>query len=342
VATAISLKEKKLLEPVDIEKLISQKTKMPVSMAGGQEAEKLVNLETIIHQRIVDQEEAVAAIGSAFRRARTIEREGSKPIGSFLFLGPTGVGKTETAKAIASLYFGDPEAITRVDMSEFQGEDAINRLIGAPPGTGKYEEGGEFTEAVRQNPYSLILLDEMEKANPKILDAFLPILDDGVISDVTGRKIAFTNTIIIATSNAGAEYIRENVQQGVPMETLKKSLLEKLQREGVFKPEFLNRFDDIIVYKPLGQTEVSSVVTMLLKELASRLKKQDVLINVDSSAISWIASAGYDPTYGARPLRRFIADNVEGKIAEKILTGQIKRGSQVFVTLQNGGLALTR
>lgn len=340
-ATAISMNRKRLLESTDIEELVSQITKMPVAIASGKEAEKLVNLEKVIHQRIIDQEEAVTAIANALRRARSIERTGNKPIGSFLFLGPTGVGKTETAKAIASLYFGSEEEVIKIDMSEYQSQDAINRLIGAPPGTGKYEEGGEFTESVRQKPYCLILLDEMEKANPKILDSLLPILDDGVIEDVTGRKILFSNTIIIATSNAGAEYIRESVQQNIPMENLKKSLLEKLQREGVFKPEFLNRFDDIIVYKPLGPSEVTSVIGLLISELSQRLKKQDITVTVDPQATSWIAQNGYDPTYGARPLRRFIADNIEGKIAEKILTGQIKRGSVISVSIQNGQLIYT-
>ena len=340
-ATAISLNRKRLLEPADIEGVVSEKTKMPIAIAAGKEAEKLVNLEKVIHQRIIDQEEAVAAIAGALRRARSIERTGNKPIGSFLFLGPTGVGKTETAKAIASLYFGSEEEVIRIDMSEYQSQEAINRLIGAPPGTGKYEEGGEFTESVRQKPYCLILLDEIEKANPKILDSLLPILDDGVIEDVTGRKILFTNTIIIATSNAGAEYIRESVQQNIPMENLKKSLLEKLQREGVFKPEFLNRFDDIVVYKPLGPSEITSVIGLLISELSQRLKKQDIAVTVDPQAISWVAQNGYDPTYGARPLRRFIADNIESKIAEKILTGQIKRGSKVLVSIQNGQFIYT-
>ncbi|MEX0621550.1 MAG: ATP-dependent Clp protease ATP-binding subunit [Candidatus Woykebacteria bacterium] len=337
-AAAISLQKKHLLEVSDLEDVISQKTKMPVKLAGGEEAEKLIHLEKVVHQRIVDQEEAVKAISNALRRARSIERSGSEPIGSFLFLGPTGVGKTETAKALASLYFGDEEKIIRIDMSEYQSEQAINRLIGAPPGTGQYEEGGDFTEKIRRNPYSLVLLDEMEKAEPKIQEAFLPVLDDGVLEDVTGRKIVFSNTIIIATSNAGAEYIRESVQQNVPIEDLKKLLLEKLQREGVFKPEFLNRFDDIIVYKPLTESEIVEVVGLLIKELAGRLKKQDVVLTIEPQATAWIAKSGFDPTYGARPLKRFLADNIEGHIAQKILSGELRRGSAVNISLQNNQL----
>jgi ATP-dependent Clp protease ATP-binding subunit ClpC len=337
-ATSVSIKSKGLLEASDIENVVSQKTKTPVKKAAGEEAEKLIKLEEIIHERIIDQEEAVSAISNALRRARTIERTTKKPIGAFLFLGPTGVGKTETAKALASVYFGSEDAVIRINMSEYQTADAINRLIGAPPGTGKYEEGGEFTEKVRQNPYALILLDEMEKAHQKVQEAFLPVLDEGVVEDATGRKIVFTNSIIIATSNAGAEYIRESISKKTELGNLKKTLLEKLQREGVFKPEFLNRFDDIVVYKPLGETEINQVVGLMIGDLETRLKKQDVAINIDQEAIKWIAKSAYDVTYGARPLRRFIADHVEEKIAEKILAGQLKRGSQVNVTLQNNQL----
>ena len=226
-------------------------------------------------------------------------------------------------------------------MSEYQTADSMNRLIGAPPGTGKYEEGGEFTEKVRQNPYSLILLDEMEKAHQKIQEAFLPVLDEGVVEDATGRKIIFTNTIIIATSNAGAEFIRESIKEQPQTGNLKTPLLEKLQREGVFKPEFLNRFDDIVVYKPLSEAEIVQVVALIIKELESRLKKQDLSITIDQSVLEWVAKTGYDRTYGARPLRRFIADNLEEKIAEKILAEQLKRGSQIKVSLENNQLILT-
>ena len=340
-AAATSIKNKTLLESGDIEELISQKTKIPIKEATGKEAQKLLGLEKILHQRIVDQNEAIVAVSNALRRARTIERETKRPIGSFLFLGPTGVGKTETAKALAAFYFGNEESITRVDMSEFQDASSLNRLIGAPPGTGEWEEGGDFTEKVRQNPYSLILLDEIEKAHPKIQEVFLPIFDEGVAEDATGRKIVFTNTIIIATSNAGAEFIREAIQQNIPLENLKKALLEKLQREATFKPEFLNRFDDIVVYKPLSPQEVEQVVALMVNELAARLKNQDVALTIDPSVLSFIATAGYDPTYGGRPLRRYIADNLEEKIAEKILAGEIKRGSQVKVSIVNSELTIS-
>jgi len=340
-ASSISLKKKTLLEPSDVADVVSQKTKVPVTAATGEEAKKLLDLEKILHERIVDQNEAIISVSNALRRARTIERQTKRPIGSFLFLGPTGVGKTETAKAIAAQYFGSEDEIIRIDMSEYQDATSINRLIGAPPGTGKYEEGGEFTEKVRQKPFSLILLDEMEKANQKIQEAFLPVFDEGSLEDSLGRRIVFTNTIIIATSNAGAEFIREAIQQEKSVDALKRELLEKLQREGIFKPEFLNRFDDVVVYKPLSPTDVTQIVALLTRDLANRLKNQDIVINVDNSALQLIATNGYDPTYGARPLRRFIADNLEEKIAEKMLSGEIKRGSDVTVSQNNNQLVIS-
>jgi len=339
--TAASLKKKVLLEAHDVEEIISQKTNVPISTAGGEEAQKLLDLEKILHERIVDQDEAIVAISNALRRARTIERSTKRPIGAFLFLGPTGVGKTETAKAIASQYFDSEERIIRIDMSEYQDESSINRLIGAPPGTGKYEEGGEFTEKIRQAPFSLILLDEMEKASMKIQESFLPVFDEGMLEDSLGRKIVFTNTIIVATSNAGAEFIRESIQGGKAVDVLKKELLEKLQREGVFKPEFLNRFDDIVVYKPLNPEEVVQVAGLMINELTERLKKQDIYIKVGEPATKLIAQAGYDPTYGARPLRRYIADHLEEKIAEKMLSGEIRRGSHVTISTENNQLTIS-
>jgi ATP-dependent Clp protease ATP-binding subunit ClpC len=340
-SSSVSLKKKSLLEPSDVADVVSQKTKVPVATASGKEAKKLLDLEKILHERIVDQNEAIISVSNALRRARTIERQTKRPIGAFLFLGPTGVGKTETAKALSAQYFGSEDQIVRIDMSEYQDATSINRLIGAPPGTGKYEEGGEFTEKVRQKPFSLILLDEMEKANQKIQEAFLPVFDEGSLEDSLGRRIVFTNTIIIATSNAGAEFIREAIQQGKSVDALKRELLEKLQREGIFKPEFLNRFDDIVVYKPLSLNDLTQIVGLLTGDLTKRLEKQDIDIKVNTSALQLIAKSGYDPTYGARPLRRFIADNLEEKIAEKMLAGEIKRGSQVVISTTNNQLIIT-
>ena len=340
VATAVSIKKKQLLEPTDIEEVISQKTKVPVGKAKEAEAKELLNLEKILHQNIIDQNEAITAISNALRRSRAIERSTKRPIGVFLFLGPTGVGKTETAKTLAKYYFKNEESVVRVDMSEFQEQQSLNRLIGAPPGSGDYREGGELTEKVREHPYSLILLDEMEKAHKVVQDAFLPIFDEGVIKDATGKKIVFTNTIIIATSNAGAEFIRESIQEGVRVDQFKKQLMEKLQREAIFKPEFLNRFDDIVVYKPLSESEVEQVVGLIMIDLEKRLKKQDITISIDQTTIAWIAKKGFDPTYGARPLKRFVADNIEEKIAKKILSGEVKRGSKISIFISGGNLLI--
>ncbi len=341
-AAAVSLKNGLVLGEGDIEDQITTKTKIPVKMATGQEAEKLLQLESVLHKKIVGQNEAIISISNALRRARTIERDTRKPIGSFLFLGPTGVGKTETAKALSQVYFGSQDAVIRFDMSEFQSVDSINRLIGAPPGPGQTQGGGEMSEKVRENPYSLILLDEMEKAHEKVQEAFLPVFDEGIMEDSTGRKIVFTNTIIIATSNAGAEYIREQVAQNKDMENLKRGLLDKLQRDGVFKPEFLNRFDGIVVYKPLVLDEIIKVVHLIVEDLANRLSRQQVNISLDQNTLLWLARGGFDPTYGARPLRRFVADNLEEKIAEKILSGEIKKGSTVWVSLNNNQLVINQ
>jgi len=341
-AAAVSLKNKHVLEQGDVEDQITTKTKIPVKLATGAEAEKLLHLENVLHKKVIGQDEAIVSISNALRRARTIERDSRKPIGSFLFLGPTGVGKTETAKALAEVYFGNQDTIIRFDMSEFQSIDSINRLIGAPPGVGQQNQGGgEMSQKVREHPYSLILLDEMEKAHVKVQEAFLPVFDEGIMEDTTGRKVVFTNSIIIATSNAGAEFIREAVNQNQDTENLKRGLLDKLQREGIFKPEFLNRFDGIVIYKPLTIEQIVKVVHLIIQDLANRLSKQQVNISLDQNTLLWLAKGGFDPTYGARPLRRFIADNLEEKIAEKILSGEVKKGSTVWISVNNNQLVLS-
>ena len=339
-ATSTSLQKQTILRPELVEQIVSQKTKTPVKLAGKEESKKLLNLESELHKRIIDQEEAVKSISEAIRRARTLKRESSRPIGVFLFLGPTGVGKTETSKALAAVYFGSEDRIVREDMSEYQEENSINRLIGAPPGSKGYG-AGQFTEKIRSDPFTVVLLDEIEKANPKIQQAFLPIFDEGKIEDSTGRKIIFTNTIIIATSNAGAEFIRESIQEGRNMSEIKKPLMEKLQKEGIFRPEFLNRFDDIVLFKPLSPDEVKQIVGLLTNQLAQRLNKQDIEISFDDTALGWLAQKGFDPTYGARPLRRVIQNEIESNLSKKILSGEISRGSKVGVSLKDNQLTFS-
>jgi ATP-dependent Clp protease ATP-binding subunit ClpC len=340
-AAALSLKKEKILKPKLVEQIISQKTKTPISLAKGTEAQKLLNLEDELHKRIIDQEEAIKSISESIRRARSLRRETTRPIGVFLFLGPTGVGKTETVKALSSVYFGSEERIIRVDMSEYQEENSLNRLIGSPPGSRDFGSGGQLTEKVRTNPFTTILLDELEKAHPKIQEVFLPVFDEGKMADSSGRQIIFTNTIIIATSNAGAEFIRESIQRSVPITQIKESLLEKLQRENIFKPEFLNRFDDTLVYKPLSPEDMREIAKLLTSKLTQNLKKQDIDIHLDEAALGWIAEKGYNPTYGARPLRRLIQNEVEGVLAKKILSGELPRGSKVSISASGGTLSFT-
>ncbi len=330
-----AVENRNILTEKDILTIVSEKTKVPVDEPTQIEAEKLLNLENILHRRIVDQDEAVTVVSEALRRARTGVSEGKKPIGTFLFLGPTGVGKTETAKALSQFYFGGEETVIRLDMSEFQEEKSIYALIGAPPGSEARE--GELTASVKSKPFSLILLDELEKAHKKILDIFLQVFDDGRLTDSAGELVSFTNTIIIATSNAGSELIREKLKQNMPLLTLKEILLEELQTKGIFNPEFLNRFDEIVVFKPLGQKEVIAIAKILVEELKTRIAKQDITLETNPEAIAAIARSGYDPIYGARPLRRFIADQLENSVAKKILSGELKRGSVARIALDSAG-----
>lgn len=339
-AAAISLSGKKVLDETDIEQVITEKTKVPAALAGDEEKANLIKLEEILHQRIVGQDQAITAVSQAVRRARTLKRDSKKPIGVFLFLGPTGVGKTETAKALAEVYYGAEERIIRLDMSEFNQENSVYRLIGSPTGVSDYKEGGQLTEAVRVNPFSLILLDELEKAHPKILEIFLAIFDEGRINDSSGRPISFTNTIIVATSNAGAEFIREKVKAN-PGGELKTPLIEKLLTDHLFKPEFINRFDDVIVYKPLTESEVEKVVEFLLAKLTKTLEKQDLQIKYSPDVVKFLAKTGYDPTFGARPLQRAIADQVEAKISQAILEGKLERGATANISVANNQITVS-
>ncbi len=317
----------------DIAQLVAGKVNVPVTKISAAEGEKLLNLEEILHQRVIGQNEAVRLVASALRRARVELRSSARPIATFLFLGPTGVGKTELAKTVAAEYFGGENKMIRLDMSEYQTAESIYRLIGAPPGMGK--ETGYLTEAVRQAPYSLILLDEFEKSYSDILNVFLQLFDDGRLTDSTGRTVDFTNTIIIATSNAGTQFIQDELRQGKTVASIRQTLLQE-ELKKYFKPELLNRFDGVVVFKPLGITEVVQITGLLLNKLASNLKTKGIALRASSAAIEELAQEGFDPLYGARPLQRVIQEKVDNALANYLLTGKLTRRD--VVVLEPGGV----
>ena len=315
----------------DVAEVVAQKTKIPVTAVTEAESEKLLRLEEVMHHRIVGQDEAVKMVASALRRARAELREGKRPIANFLFLGPTGVGKTETAKTVAEVYFGSEENMIRLDMSEYQDQTSVYRLIGAPAGGAP----GYLTEAVRKNPFTLLLLDEIEKAHPDILNIFLQVMDDGRLTDNQGRTIDFTSVILIATSNAGSPAIQEGIRQGLSVEAIKDRLIN-VELKNYFRPEFLNRFDGIIVYKPLEQTEIETIANLMLDKIAKQLEdKHGITLEVTSEALRELAVAGFDPVFGARPLRRVIQEKVEDQLANLLLTKQVGRRDKIV--LEPGG-----
>lgn len=328
--------KKTVMTTEHVEKIISKKTNVPVGEAEGGEKEKLLNLEKILHQRVIGQEEAVKVISNALRRARAGMASSKKPIGTFMFLGPTGVGKTETCKALAEAYFGSEDSMIRFDMSEYQDIAGIYQLIGAPQGTPEAQAGGKLTNAVRDNPFSLILFDELEKAHPDILNLFLQVFDEGWITDSLGRKVKFNNSIIIATSNAGAQLIQESIKQGMSSKELKSNLMEYLQKEGIFKPEFLNRFTSVVNFNPLTQEQIVIITDKLIKALASSLEKdKGILLKMDQGAVIKLAELGYDPLMGARPIQRVIQKKVEDILAKRMLSGEIGRGSKLFIKAED-------
>ena len=322
----------------DIAKVISNWTGIPASKITEGENERLKNLEKILHERVVGQEEAVSAVSKAIRRGRVGLKNPKKPIGSFLFLGPTGVGKTELSKALAEALFGNEDAMIRVDMSEFMESHSVSKMIGSPPGYVGYDEAGGLTEKVRRKPYSVILFDEIEKAHPDVMNILLQILDDGRLTDATGRTIDFKNCVIIMTSNVGARFIAENKSLGFKMEKekqeeqknkyeeIKKEVMSELRKQ--FKPEFLNRIDEIIVFHKLTDEDISKIIDIMLKEVKERLSEKKIELSIDKSAKELIAKKGTDSSYGARPLRRAIQSILEDQLAEDILDGKLKDGSK--------------
>ena len=319
--------EKSLVSGEDVAKIVHDKTQIPVEAISQDESQKLLELEERLHRRVIGQDAAVTAVSQAMRRARAELREGKRPIANFLFLGPTGVGKTETAKALASEYFGADTNMIRVDMSEYQEAGSVNRMIGAPGD----ERGGLLTEAVRKKPFSIVLLDEIEKAHPDILNLFLQVMDDGRLTDGVGRTIDFTNAVIIATSNAGTAYIQEQVKLGTDLDRIRTMLIEE-QLKGIFRPEFLNRFDAMIVYKPLTLDDVEQITWLLLGSIERQLDAKGIKFRAEDEAVVALAKAGFDPLFGARPLRRVIQDKVENQLADLLLRNQVARRDTIVLS----------
>lgn len=333
-----SKKQEKVEPVVDenvVAKIVEQWTGIPVSRIMESEREKLLKLEEFIHQRLVNQEEAVKIVARTIRRARVGIKNPRRPIGVFLFLGPTGVGKTELARTLADVLFGSEDAMIRLDMSEYMEKHSVARLIGAPPGYVGYEEGGQLTEAVRKRPYSVILLDEIEKAHPDVFNILLQVFEDGRLTDGKGNTVDFRNTIIIMTSNIGSEKILEMSENSVRIE------IEKELR-NTFKPEFLNRIDAIVYFKPLTMEEVKKIVEIMVRQLQEILKEKNISIELTERAKEYLAEAGYVPSLGARPLRRIIELELESMIADKILEGEIKEGDRVLVDADEYGLKIER
>lgn len=319
---------KEEVDEEDIAKVVSTWTGIPVARLGTGEREKLVHLEEILHQRVVGQDEAVKAVSEAVVRARAGIKDPGRPIGSFIFLGPTGVGKTELAKTLAEVLFDDERNMVRIDMSEYMEKHTVSRLIGAPPGYVGYDEGGQLTEAVRRHPYSVILLDEIEKAHADVFNVLLQVLDDGRLTDGQGRSVDFKNTLIIMTSNLGSSEIMR-AEGSLDRDRIQQLLM------NFFRPEFLNRIDDIVVFKPLEQEQLKSIVSLILKELGDRLAKQlELSLTAEPEAIEYLAKAGFDPAFGARPLKRLIVHTVENILGRKLVAGEIKNGDNVKVVLK--------
>lgn len=321
-----SYRKERIVTKEDVEQAISQTTRVPVGEVKETEKEKLINLEEILHNRVIGQDEAISAIASALKRARSGLSSKSRPVGSFLFLGPTGVGKTETAKALAESYFGSEKNMIRIDMSEYQTPESLYRLIGTPTG----EQGGQLISAIRDNPFNLVLLDEIEKAHPNVLNVFLQILDDGFVTDNRGEKADFTSGIIIATSNAGAEEIQIQIKAGKSIDEFKNTLIDNIS-QGILKPEFLNRFDAIVVYRPLTMDELVEIVDLQIVALNKRMKDKNITVELTTSAKELVAELGYQPEFGARPLRRVIQDKIESTIANRLLKDEIREGDKVLL-----------
>ena len=322
----------------EIAEIVGKWTGIPVSRLVEGEKEKLLKLDSVLHERVIGQDEAVTLVADAVIRARAGIKDPKRPIGSFIFLGPTGVGKTELAKTLAATLFDTEENMVRIDMSEYMEKHSVSRLVGAPPGYVGYEEGGQLTEAIRRKPYSVVLFDEIEKAHPDVFNVLLQILDDGHVTDSQGRTVNFKNTVIIMTSNIGSIYLLEGIDsEGEITQSAKDAVFKELKNS--FRPEFLNRVDDIVLFKPLNKQEVAKIVILLAKELNHRLSDKQISLRLSPDAVTFIANAGYNPSYGARPLKRYMQKALETRLGRAIIAGEIPDGSNVEVTTKDGELA---
>ncbi|KRE93872.1 ATP-dependent Clp protease ATP-binding subunit ClpC [Paenibacillus sp. Soil766] len=334
--------------PDDIAQIVASWTGIPVSKLAEEETDRLLKMEDILHERVIGQEEAVKAVSRAIRRARAGLKDPKRPMGSFIFLGPTGVGKTELARALAESLFGDDNAVVRIDMSEYMEKHSTSRLVGAPPGYVGYEEGGQLTEKVRRKPYSVVLLDEIEKAHPEVFNILLQVLEDGRLTDSKGRTVDFRNTLIIMTSNVGADMIKKNsslgftaaLDAGKDYSNMKDKVMGELKKS--FRPEFLNRIDEIIVFHSLDEAHIAQIVSLMADDLRKRLKEQEVDFLLTDKAKMFLAKEGFDPTYGARPLRRAIQKHIEDRLSEELLRGNISKGDSLTIDENEGELVVLK
>ena len=321
----------------EIAKIISRWTGIPVAKLSESERNKTLHLDEELHKRVVGQDDGVTKVTEAIIRSKAGIKDPTKPIGSFLFLGPTGVGKTELAKALAASLFDDESNMVRLDMSEYMEKYSVSRLIGAPPGYVGYDEGGQLTEAVRRKPYSVVLFDEGEKAHPDVFNVLLQVLDDGRITDSQGRTVDFKNTIIIMTSNLGSQYLLDGIDaDGNISPEAEKEVMEDLQ--GHFRPEFLNRLDEIIMFKPLSKENIGGIIRLLMDDLNKRLSDREIKVALSPEAEHFVVEHGYDPVYGARPLKRFLQKHVETLSAKLILEDQVRQGDTILIDVKDGAL----
>ena len=333
----------------DIAQIVASWTGIPVEKMTESEAERLLHLEDVLHQRVIGQDEAVSAVSRAIRRARAGLKDPKRPIGSFIFLGPTGVGKTELCRALGEAMFGDEDSVIRIDMSEYMEKHTTSRLVGSPPGYVGYEEGGQLTEAVRRKPYSVVLLDEVEKAHPDVFNILLQILEDGRLTDNTGRVVSFKNTIIVMTSNAGAHNIESKRSLGFgssamvdarSYETMKDMVMKEVKE--LFRPEFINRVDELIVFHPLEEADIQKIARLFLHQLEKRLEERNIRLRYDDEVVAYLAQEGFDAKFGARPLRRVIQRLVEDSLSEELIAGTISLGDTVQLRMSDGKIAVSK